>query len=142
MFEKLKKEKQDTPVTFEPVTGKVCGSCGHVRKSTDTNPDWQCPACEVAYDKATPKEKTYTRAELKKLNKKYLKRKQAQDYEKSSKELNQNAAKVGLVAGVMTILSGLGSSCSAAAANPAAQVMGTVIAVSSLVYLLAQFIGD
>lgn len=30
----------------------TCPKCGHVRRNTDTAPDWQCPACGVAYAKA------------------------------------------------------------------------------------------
>jgi glutaredoxin len=29
-----------------------CPKCGYVRKDTDIAPDWQCPACQVAYSKA------------------------------------------------------------------------------------------
>lgn len=32
--------------------GKICPNCGYVRKTTDTAPNWQCPACGVAYAKA------------------------------------------------------------------------------------------
>lgn len=32
-----------------PVT---CPRCSYVRKPSDTNPDWQCPSCGVAYAKA------------------------------------------------------------------------------------------
>ncbi|HJU71741.1 MAG TPA: DUF922 domain-containing protein [Paucimonas sp.] len=28
-----------------------CPKCAYVRKSTDTNPDWQCPSCSIAYNK-------------------------------------------------------------------------------------------
>lgn len=29
----------------------ACPKCGHERKHTDTNPEWQCPACGIAYKK-------------------------------------------------------------------------------------------
>ncbi len=29
-----------------------CPKCGYERRPTDTAPDWQCPACQVAYVKA------------------------------------------------------------------------------------------
>ena len=32
----------------------VCPKCGYARKSTDTAPDWQCPACGIAYNKFRP----------------------------------------------------------------------------------------
>jgi uncharacterized protein len=32
--------------------GRVCPKCSYVRQSADTAPAWQCPRCEVAYDKA------------------------------------------------------------------------------------------
>lgn len=31
---------------------RICPKCKYVRQATDTAPDWQCPACEVAYAKA------------------------------------------------------------------------------------------
>jgi len=32
-------------------TGRACPKCGYVRRPSDTNPDWQCPRCLVAYAK-------------------------------------------------------------------------------------------
>ena len=29
----------------------VCGKCAHVRGENEHVPDWQCPACGVAYNK-------------------------------------------------------------------------------------------
>ncbi len=34
--------------------GKPCPKCGYVRKATDTNPEWQCPKCQIAYAKYRP----------------------------------------------------------------------------------------
>jgi glutaredoxin len=34
------------------ITPKRCPRCRYERRSTDTAPDWQCPSCEVAYNKA------------------------------------------------------------------------------------------
>lgn len=31
---------------------RICPHCNHARRSDETAPDWQCPACEKAYDKA------------------------------------------------------------------------------------------
>lgn len=31
---------------------RLCAKCKYVRQATDTAPDWQCPACQVAYVKA------------------------------------------------------------------------------------------
>jgi len=36
-----------------------CPSCGYVRKPEDMAPEWQCPACQVAYAKAS-QQNTYT----------------------------------------------------------------------------------
>jgi glutaredoxin len=33
-------------------TGMRCPSCGYVRKPEDLAPEWQCPACQVVYEKA------------------------------------------------------------------------------------------
>jgi len=30
----------------------ICPKCNYERKETDTNPDWECPSCSVAYVKA------------------------------------------------------------------------------------------
>ena len=30
-----------------------CPSCGYVRKPEDIAPEWQCPACQIAYNKAS-----------------------------------------------------------------------------------------
>jgi glutaredoxin len=29
----------------------ICPKCNYARKESDTNPDWQCPSCLVAYNK-------------------------------------------------------------------------------------------
>jgi glutaredoxin len=31
---------------------QICPKCNYVRQSSDTCPEWQCPACQVAYSKA------------------------------------------------------------------------------------------
>jgi uncharacterized membrane protein YhaH (DUF805 family)/ribosomal protein L37AE/L43A len=33
---------------------KVCPKCEHKRTAADTGPDWQCPKCGIAYNKARP----------------------------------------------------------------------------------------
>ena len=35
----------------EIVANKVCPKCSYRRKATDDSPEWQCPACKVAYNK-------------------------------------------------------------------------------------------
>jgi len=40
------------PIAVTPA-GRVCPRCSYQRRPTDTAPAWQCPRCEVAYDKAT-----------------------------------------------------------------------------------------
>jgi len=30
---------------------RICPNCQYLRKATDSAPEWQCPACEVAYNK-------------------------------------------------------------------------------------------
>lgn len=30
---------------------RICPKCNYVRKDTDAVPEWQCPACQVAYNK-------------------------------------------------------------------------------------------
>ncbi|MEN9476337.1 MAG: hypothetical protein RLZZ300_478, partial [Pseudomonadota bacterium] len=31
---------------------RICPHCNYARQADDKAPDWQCPACEKAYDKA------------------------------------------------------------------------------------------
>lgn len=31
---------------------RICPHCNHARRADEQAPDWQCPACEKAYDKA------------------------------------------------------------------------------------------
>jgi hypothetical protein len=38
-----------------PPGGRTCPRCHYTRQSTDTAPAWQCPRCEVVYDKAVPR---------------------------------------------------------------------------------------
>lgn len=30
---------------------RICPNCNYTRKATDAAPDWQCPSCELAYNK-------------------------------------------------------------------------------------------
>lgn len=30
---------------------RICPKCNYLRKETDSNPEWQCPSCQVAYNK-------------------------------------------------------------------------------------------
>lgn len=32
---------------------QICPKCSYIRKESDTSPAWQCPACQVAYTKAS-----------------------------------------------------------------------------------------
>ena len=51
----------DTPAAATPAPppappgGRTCPRCHYTRQSTDTAPAWQCPRCEVVYDKAVPR---------------------------------------------------------------------------------------
>lgn len=38
----------------------ICPKCAYLRRPTDTAPDWQCPACGVAYAKVAAKGHGYT----------------------------------------------------------------------------------
>lgn len=33
-------------------SSRACPNCKYIRKATDTAPDWQCPSCNIAYNKA------------------------------------------------------------------------------------------
>ena len=45
-------EHSRVPGTDGAVQMQTCPKCHHVRKPHETAPDWQCPACGVAYAKA------------------------------------------------------------------------------------------
>lgn len=34
-----------------PLMSRICPNCNYVRKATDSAPEWQCPSCEIAYNK-------------------------------------------------------------------------------------------
>ena len=36
---------------MNPANAIVCPKCGHVRAAAEIAPDWQCPACGIAYEK-------------------------------------------------------------------------------------------
>lgn len=36
------------------LAGKPCPKCGYARSAADTNPEWQCPRCHIAYVKFDP----------------------------------------------------------------------------------------
>jgi hypothetical protein len=40
---------------------KICHKCKYERKATDDNPEWQCPACGVAYGKIPSHKKSLKR---------------------------------------------------------------------------------
>ena len=44
------------PTDTAPTVARTCPRCSHARKPTDDAPAWQCPRCEVAYDKVLPAE--------------------------------------------------------------------------------------
>lgn len=52
MFEHLHRKKANTAVTHKQA-GVVCPRCRYRRKTSDSEPYWQCPNCGVAYDKVT-----------------------------------------------------------------------------------------
>lgn len=37
----------------------ACQRCGHIRQPSDDAPDWQCPACGIAYAKASAAKPTH-----------------------------------------------------------------------------------
>lgn len=45
-----------TPSAFAapPMRVLTCPKCSYTRKPEDNAPDWQCPSCQVAYNKVTP----------------------------------------------------------------------------------------
>ncbi len=43
---------------------KVCPKCGYVRTPADQTPPWQCPKCQIAYDKYSDSDQGYTVAPL------------------------------------------------------------------------------
>lgn len=43
--------QRDEPAAAPSAGARTCPKCSYVRRATDTAPAWQCPRCEVAYDK-------------------------------------------------------------------------------------------
>ena len=39
---------------------KICPKCGYLRTPDDMAPQWQCPKCQIAYDKYSNSDKGYT----------------------------------------------------------------------------------
>ncbi len=44
----------DTPPPPQEGASRQCAACSYVRQSSDSAPAWQCPRCQVAYDKVMP----------------------------------------------------------------------------------------
>lgn len=44
----------DTPPPPQQGASRQCAACSYVRQSSDNAPAWQCPRCQVAYDKVMP----------------------------------------------------------------------------------------
>ncbi|XAH21708.1 tetratricopeptide repeat protein [Xylophilus sp. GW821-FHT01B05] len=42
---------QDAPAAATTTQGRVCPKCSYARQASDSAPAWQCPRCQVAYDK-------------------------------------------------------------------------------------------
>ena len=130
------KIKFDTPLAAQT----VCGACNHVRKPTDTCPDWQCPGCGKAYSKVDMQadNEVLSRSELRQKNLEYLHKKRvAEKQSMLSAETVEHPALTGIGVGILAFLKGAGSAC--AAANPLVQIAGIVILLGSIVYGLSQF---
>lgn len=124
----------------------VCVVCNHERKTSDTNPKWQCPCCKVEYNKAEKLHKHMSKHELKEANHKYMQRKQKNSQIKTKKNKLELSLLTGS-AGVMSVISGLGYSCacscqnlmSRASTNPWLLVVGGVLVLAGLVLGLSYF---
>jgi hypothetical protein len=133
---KRSKIKLDAPITAQT----VCGACNHLRKATDTCPNWQCPGCGKAYSKVDTQadNKPVSRSELRRKNREYLHRKRAAEKQSMlPAEAVEHPALTGIGIGILTFLKGVGSAC--VAANPLTQILGIVIVLGSIVYGLSQF---
>lgn len=49
---------QPTPAAAPLHVARTCPRCHYTRQANDTAPAWQCPRCEVVYDKAVPRVRT------------------------------------------------------------------------------------
>ena len=52
----IRKRKTRNKLNLYPshvVMIRVCPNCNYTRKASDTAPEWQCPACEKAYNKGS-----------------------------------------------------------------------------------------
>lgn len=137
MQKQLEKKKRSVkPVPTESI---VCEACNYVRKVSDTSPKWQCPCCQSAYVKVNKSLKARSdekgKATDASLSKDQSKAKSA------SKKASLQAGAFGAYVGVISIMSGLGSTCARVGSNPVALGIGGVILVGSLLYLLSKLAG-
>ena len=141
MLQHIDKKKRPKIKFNEPLSAQtVCGACNHVRKPTDTCPDWQCPGCGKAYSKVDKQvdDELLSRSELRQKNHQYLSKKSAAEKQSGlSTEAIEHPALTGIGLGILTFLKGVGSAC--VAANPLTQILGIVIVLGSIVYGLSQF---
>lgn len=145
MFEQLKtKKKTIQPVTkSQPIVdasriGKTCPKCHYTRKENEQAPTWQCPNCQIAYNKfnaATGKLKKSLSTAINKVSSIAIKQK--------LKSLEIKATIISLP-GFFTFLAGMSSemcTCdgvvqAAKAANPILLLIGGALVIFSAVYYI------
>ncbi len=142
MLKSLKRKKPQT-IKLPEADGETitCGGCGHLREADANNPEWQCPCCGKAYAKVNAEDEVeeIPRAELRRLNQQYLKRKKRAEGVALMRGETDHPAVSGVGLGVATYLSGLGSACTAAVGNPIVQGIGIAIVLGSIVWGLSSF---
>ena len=139
MLKQIRKTSEPKIEIGKSVTGEItCGACNHVRKPTDTGPDWQCPGCRKAYSKTSS-----TPESIKQQRREARQRERQAKEERKQDEMQKGVITAGLTGGAMTFKLGLGrmvSSCAqplvktVVAANPALQVLGIAIVLATLIY--------
>ena len=138
MLKKVRREpEQETAkrVTEENSKSRiVCGHCLYVRKDSDTNPEWQCPCCQSAYAKVNKKTKTLSPKELRKRNKIYLEEKDSLGMETKDELIKTGVGLTGIL-----FLQGMGISLCKLISTPNFWVVGTVIAIGSLIYYFSSY---
>jgi len=140
-FSKIHIPQTEAAAETEQIT---CGACNHVRKETDTNPEWQCPCCGAAYAKVNAKAESeqVSQQELRRKNHHYLEQKKHKESMTNTTEEQTHPALTGMLIGAATFVTGLGSSsaCRVVAANPVVQAVGGLIFVAALVYGVMKFL--
>ena len=136
MFKQLEKKKASQNTTESKKIGETCPKCQYTRNDNELAPEWQCPNCQIAYNKfylVTDKFKGTFSSTVKKFNYITIKEK--------IKSLENKAWMLSLP-GIFTFINGLPSEsckCNGVAqatklANPILLLIGGILTILAAAY--------